>query len=286
MLLALLLIAAGPDAPLGMVRVPAGSFVMGRSTSNKVDETPAHQVSIDAFYLDETLVTVAAFRAFVEATRYVSTAERLGYGKTAFVGMKDWAWKKVPGATWRAPFGKDGPAPKDDHPVVMVSWIDASAYCRHLERRLPTEAEWEYAMRAGKSGVRFPWGNTPEVDGKARLNYWEGSSHLTNPASDGHVYFSPVRAFPPNDFGLYDPVGNVWQWTADWYAPDTYQTDRAGAHDPSGPEAGTHKVARGGSWWCSKSACSGHGLYARGKTLPEAVFSNNGFRCARSLDAP
>src|SRR4030095_10951645 len=169
---------------------------------------------------------------------------------------------------------------RDDAPVVMVSWFDAVAYCAHRDARLPTEAEWEDAMRAGASS-RFPWGEEPTRDNKLGLNFWQGVSHRANLREDGFVYVSPVRAFLPNAWGLYDPVGHVWQWVLDVYAPDTYaRTAAAGeAANPRGPSTGTMRVLRGGSWWCGTCTCEGYGLYYRGKSDPHAAFNNNGFRC-------
>lgn len=266
-----------------MIEIPAGTFTMGRDDASHADQRPAHEVTISAFFIDETLVTVADFREFVDATGWVTSAERLGFGMTAVEGMEDWAWVRVPGASFRAPFAPEAhvPPPRDDEPVVMVSWHDAAAYCAHRGARLPTEAEWEYAMRAGAT-TRFPWGDDPRRDdGALGLNFWQGSSHRKDTREDGHLYVSPVRAFRPNAWGVYDPVGNVWQWTADWYARDTYEKDAPRVVDPRGPATGWAKVARGGSWWCSARACSAYGLQARGKSRPDAPFSNNGFRCAR-----
>lgn len=272
-----LVLAAAP-----LVSLDGGSFVMGRELTAHDDEKPPHTVRLRAFELEETLVTTADFRAFVEATRFQTSAERAGFGMVAVEGLKEWEWQPVKGATWRHPFGPTHPelVIADDWPVTMVSWRDAAAYCAWKQRRLPTEAEWEFAMRAGAT-TRFPWGDFPTRDGgKPGLNYWQGW-HTKNERKDGYLYLSPVRAFPPNAFGLYDPVGNVWQYTADWYAADTYARDAAGVTDPRGPGAGTLKVTRGGSWWCSQKACAGYGLFARGKTKPDAAYNNVGFRCAR-----
>ncbi|MFT3841666.1 MAG: formylglycine-generating enzyme family protein [Myxococcaceae bacterium] len=282
MSLLLLLLAAAPGET--MVQLPGGRFAMGVAHNPHVEITPAHEVTLSPFSIDATLVTVADFRRFVEATGHRTSAEKMGWGMTALEGMKDWEWRKVEGASWRQPWGpehvKDLPV-SDDWPVVMVSWLDADAYCKWRKARLPTEAEWEYAMRAG-SQSRYPWGDGPQLpDGGYGLNFWQGG-HEKNERADGFVYLSPVKAFPPNAFGIYDPVGNVWQWTADWYAPDTYSHDAAGARDPKGPAEGEAKVARGGSWWCSHDTCNGYGVYRRGKTKPDAPYSNNGFRCARS----
>jgi formylglycine-generating enzyme required for sulfatase activity len=269
-------------APL--VDVPAGAFTMGRPLTARDDEKPAHRVSVSALRVEATLVTVADFRAFVQATNYVTSAEHLGYGSLSVEGLHDWEWQPVKGASWRAPFGPQRALAvplQDDWPVTMVSWKDAAEYCGWLGRRLPTEAEWEYAMRAGAT-TRFPWGDSPfTADGGVGLNFWQGG-HEKNELKDGFLYLSPVKAFPPNAWGLFDPVGNVWQYTADWYAADTYARDAKGVKDPTGPEVGELKVTRGGSWWCSKRTCTGYGLFARGKSKLDLSANNVGFRCVTS----
>jgi len=184
-------------------------------------------VIVSDFWLDETLVTTSAFDAFVRATGYVSTADRIGYGLGASEGMEDWAWERIPGASYRRPFWEataDHAAfTRPDAPVVMTSYDDAVAYCTHHHARLPTEAEWEYAMRAGSMTTRYPWGDEPTRAGRYALNFWQGESHAHNDRLDGWVYVSPVKAYPANAWGLYDPVGNVWQWTSDWYSETTYR---------------------------------------------------------------
>ena len=243
------------------------------------------------FDLGETLVTRRAFSGFVERKGYVTTAERIGFGMGASEGMEDWAWERIPGASFRRPFWEASADTasflREDAPAVMVSWDDATAYCAASGERLPTEAEWEYAMRAGRSDARYPWGDDPVRDGNYGLNFWQGDSHLHNDRLDGWVYVSPVKAYPPNAWGVYDPVGNVWQWTADWYSETTYRdAAEAGARgvgrDPHGPAGGTRRVLRGGSWWCGACVCEGNGLFYRGKTAPNAPYDNIGFRCARS----
>jgi sulfatase modifying factor 1 len=269
-----------------MVFVSGGTFVRGRDGAARRDEAPAHRVRVRSFYIDRTLVTRAAFAAFVAQTGYVTSAERRGYGVAAREGMQDWEWERVPHGSFRRPFAGEldrehAAFLAEDAPVVMVSFRDAVAFCEHRGARLPTEAEWEFAMRAGSQTTRFPWGDTPERAGKLGLNFWQGVSHRHNLRLDGFLYVSPVRAFPPNAFGIYDPVGNVWQWTADWYAADTYAREGQDALDPRGPERGSARVLRGGSWWCGACTCEGYGLFYRGKAEPEAAFNNNGFRCAR-----
>jgi formylglycine-generating enzyme required for sulfatase activity len=277
-----------PLAETRMVRVPAGTFVRGLNGKRR-DEGPPHRVVLSAFDIDETLVTRASFSRFVEETGYVTSAERRGYGVAAREGMDDWAWERVPHGSFRKPFLGDANWEnaaflRDDAPVVMVSYTDATAFCGHRDARLPTEAEWEYAMRAGSQGTRYPWGNEPELrDGKLGLNFWQGASHHKNQRLDGFLYVSPVRAFPPNRHGIYDPVGNVWQWTSDWYAADTYARSGREVTDPTGPARGSFRVLRGGSWWCGACTCEGNGLDYRGKADPEAAFNNNGFRCVRAV---
>lgn len=261
-----------------MAPIPAGILVRGHEDADRPDESPPQTLTMRPFLIDRTLVTRADFERFVLATHWVTTAERNGFGVAAKEGMDDWEWRRVPDASWRRPFVDDDADARaflrPDAPVVMVSWDDAAAYCAHLHKRLPTEAEWEYAMRAGKSGTRYPWGEEPEREGKLALNYWQGESHHRNTRADGFVYVSPVRAFPSNQWGIYDPVGNVWQWTADWYSPTAYSHAEP-------PKTGAARVLRGGSWWCGPCTCEGNGLHYRGKADPRATFNNNGFRCAK-----
>jgi formylglycine-generating enzyme required for sulfatase activity len=269
-----------------MVCIQRGSFFRGR-LHGRPDEAPRHRVEISEFLIDKFLVTNGDFSKFVKSTKYVTTAEKRGFGMVAVEGMKDWEWKKVPRANWRQPFGpKLGKASRmRNSPVVSVSWEDANAYCRFYGKRLPTEAEWEYAMRAGSDGSRFPWGNSPkDSNGKMRLNFWQGGGHEKNLKEDGYRYLSPVGTYPPNAWGIYDPVGNVWQWVSDWYDSRYYEevVKENSVIDPPGPKTGKKRVARGGSWWCSYTTCSGFGLNFRGKAAPLAVFNNNGFRCAKS----
>ncbi len=270
-----------------MVEIPAGSFIMGRDGTGHLEEGPAHKVTISRFYLDETLVTVAQFRAYVAETGVRTSAERAGHAKTSVEGMDDWAWARTPGAHWRQPWGPDATVAtqRDDEPVVQISWNDANAYCEHYGKRLPTEAEWAYAMGAGARGTRYAWGDSPtDAHGNYRLNYWQGRDHKKNALSDGYLYLSPVKAFPPNAWGIYDSVGNAWQWTSDWFSTETFTHDAAGVTDPKGASEGWAKVARGGSWWCSDTSCSAYGLYGRGKSRTDAAFPNNSFRCAQSPD--
>ena len=291
LLAALLLTAVASAQPLPSsdatrVCLAGGAFTQGRDRSPRRDERPAHRVTVAPFCIDRTLVTRADFARFVDATRYVTTAERRGYGLESVEGMDDWAWRRVPHGSWRRPFRVEDDDTRaflrDDAPAVMVSWHDAVAYCAWRGGRLPTEAEWEFAMRAGSAGTRYPWGNAPtDASGRLRLNFWQGDSHHRNGRVDGHVYVSPARAFPPNAWGLYDPVGNVWQWTADRYRADAYARPLDASEPPdAGASASDRRVLRGGSWWCGACTCEGNGLWYRGHAEARAAFSNNGFRCA------
>ena len=269
------------------IRLAGGTFVQGHDDGERADEGPAHEVSVAPFEIDPTLVTRADFARFVDRTGYVTTAESMGYGLVAEEGMLDWEWQHAPHGTWRRPFLTDTADTRAflraDAPVVMVSFSDAVAYCKDQGARLPTEAEWEYAMRAGTSGTRYPWGDDATragTGGQLGLNFWQGVSHERNRRDDGFVYVSPVRAFPPNAWGIYDPVGNVWQWTADVYDPHAYEGATA-PRDP--PPERPRRVLRGGSWWCGACTCEGNGLFYRGKAEERAPFNNNGFRCTRSL---
>ncbi len=280
-----------------LVSLPAGDFVQGRDDGPRNDERPAHAVHVARFSIERTLVTREAFARFVAKTGYVTTADRLGFGMASREGMDDWAWERVPHASFRAPFIADTPGREaflvPSAPAVMTSHEDAVAYCTHLGMRLPTESEWEYAMRAGSSETRYPWGPSPMHDGRPGLNYWQGESHHKNDLEDGFLYVSPVRAFPPNAWGIHDPVGNVWQWTADVYNPLAYAKAKAGLAGDEAIDAvlrdapdfprqkRQERVLRGGSWWCGACTCEGNGLFYRGHAEPTAVFNNNGFRCAR-----
>nr|WP_246227542.1 SUMF1/EgtB/PvdO family nonheme iron enzyme [Propioniciclava coleopterorum] len=182
-----------------------------------------------------------------------------------------------PGADWRHPGGPlsdlDG---LDDHPVVQVSWNDAAAYAAWAGRALPTEAQWEWASRGGLVGARFPWGNDLRPDGEWRCNIWQGTFPTVNTREDGHLGTAPVRAYPPNDYGLFQTVGNVWEWCADWFAPDTY-TD-APVTDPRGPARGDARVLRGGSYLCHDSYCNRYRNAARSQNTRDSAMGNAGFR--------
>ena len=266
-------------------------------------EGPAHRVRVSPFHIDATTVTNAQFATFVKATGYVTEAERVGFSAVfhAAVEAEDadvlgaadgtpW-WLTVAGASWRRPAGRrSGMATLQQHPVVHVSWRDAQAYCAWAGKRLPTEAEWEYAARGGIDDARFPWGDELLVRGRWRANIWQGEFPRSNTLEDGWLTTAPAKSFPPNGYGLYQSVGNVWEWCQDAFSRTTY-ADRAGAEtidpvadidsDSAGVAAGEiYRVMRGGSYLCHDSYCHRYRVAARTANTAESTSANIGFRCA------
>jgi formylglycine-generating enzyme required for sulfatase activity len=275
----------------GMVLVEAGSFWMG-SRDGYVDdgESPVHEVHLEAFRMDETAVTNRQFAEFVGITGHVTDAERFGWSfvfggllpddfpDTRGIASAPW-WRQVYEADWRRPEGPHASIDdRLDHPVVHVSWADASAYAAWTGKRLPTEAEWERAARGGLEHATFPWGDELEPDGEHRMNVWQGEFPADNTAADGWVGTAPVRSYPPNGLGLYEVTGNVWEWVADWFADDAYRSQPAAS--PTGPKAGQLRVMRGGSYLCHASYCRRYRVAARSASEPESSTGNTGFRCA------
>ena len=286
--------AARKRSTRGQVRLPGGGFAMGDAFDEgyRADgETPVHAVRLKPFHIDETAVTNAQFATFVKATGHVTDAER--YGSSAVFHLvvdadpsdilgdaagTPW-WINVRGAHWRRPEGgRSGIAGRQNHPVVHVSWHDASAYARWAGKRLPTEAEWEYAARGGLDGRRYAWGDDLTPGGRWRCNIWQGRFPHTNTAEDGYLTTAPVKSYRPNGLGLWNVAGNVWEWCADWFSP-TYYTHSA-AEDPKGPETGTSRVLRGGSYLCHDSYCNRYRVAARSSNTPDSSTANLGFRCA------
>jgi formylglycine-generating enzyme required for sulfatase activity len=321
-----------PESPPGMVRIPAGQFMMGTDDPNSMpNERPAHVVKLDAFWIDEHDVTNAEFRKFVIATGYLTTAEKpidwnemkkqvapgtpkppaemLQPGSLVYTppdhpvdltNMGNW-WTWTLGASWKHPQGPssnlDG---KDNFPVVQVSWDDASAYAKWAGKRLPTEAEWEYAARGGHEGTRYYWGNDFSPGGKYMCNTFTGDFPYRNTAADGFAGVAPVKSFPPNGYGLYDMAGNVWQWTADLYRADAHeqslkQSGQSGQPccvNPTGPtecfnptEAVPNtleRVTKGGSYLCNVNYCESYRPVARRGTPPDTGTEHIGFRCVKS----
>jgi formylglycine-generating enzyme required for sulfatase activity len=310
-----------PEArPRGMAFVPGGSFWMGCTGCPEMpDAHPIHPVVVDAFWMDETPVTNAEFEAFVKATGYKTVAERpldpqdfpgvpkqeLVPGSIVFtqpggeVSLRNpqaW-WRYVKGASWRTPEGpKSDTRGRADHPVVHVAYEDAAAYAAWAGKRLPTEAEFEFAARGGLDRKPFSWGDELRPAGKLRANIWEGRFPSENTVEDGYHGTSPVKAFPANGFGLFDMGGNVWQWTSDWYRPDTYsRLAMSGvAENPQGPEdshdpdepGARKRVQRGGSYLCSDRYCQRYYVGSRGKGEVSSGSSNLGFRCVKPAPRP
>jgi formylglycine-generating enzyme required for sulfatase activity len=275
------------------VRVPGGTFDMGDHHGDGLPgdgETPVHAVTLDAFTIDAVAVTNVAFAAFVAATGYDTEAEQFGYSAVFYSLVRapeadilgtppeaPW-WRGVRGAHWRRPFGRHSSLEGlDDHPVVHVSWNDAQAYCAWAGRRLPTEAEWEYAARGGLAGQRYPWGNALTGPGGAhRCNIWQGEFPLHDRGDDGHVGTAPVRTYAPNGYGLWQVAGNVWEWCADWFDDTAYAASPG--RDPRGPAEGVRRVLRGGSYLCHESYCNRYRVAARSSNTPDASMGNAGFR--------
>jgi formylglycine-generating enzyme required for sulfatase activity len=312
------------DAPPGMIWVRGGEFTMGSDSSESwPDERPAHRVRVDGFWMDAAEVTNAQFREFIDATDYLTTAERtpslaeimrqnppgtappakemLVPGSLVFtptegpVQLDDFSqwWRWTPGANWQHPEGPDSNIEgKDDHPVVHVSWDDAVAYAKWAGKRLPTEAEWEFAARGGLRDKTYVWGDEPPAPTHA--NIWQGDFPYRNTLSDGFVRTAPVKSFPANGYGLYDTAGNVWEWCSDWYDRRLYagRWSNLAIDNPTGPAEpvtdersyAPQRVQRGGSFLCNDQYCSRYRPSARHGCTPDTGMSHVGFRCVKSTD--
>lgn len=295
--------SVGPLSPSGghqiaQVHVPAQTFLMGDSRGDdrwNDGETPVHPVSLDGFDIDATSVTNDDFARFVAATGYRTEAEEFGYSAVFHLAVEaeeadivgrppqtPW-WLGVSGADWRHPGGRlsslDG---REDHPVVHISWNDAVAYCAWARRSLPTEAQWEAASRGGLTSVRYPWGDELGGDTGWRANIWQGAFPTENTLEDGFLTTAPVRSFVPNAYGLWQTVGNVWEWCSDAFSTATYAADaeRGVVHNPQGPmaEADSLRVMRGGSYLCHDSYCNRYRNAARSSNTPDSSMGNTGFR--------
>lgn len=286
-----------PAATEGMVRLPGGAFLMGTDSDEGFPadgEGPVRKVRLDAFWIDACAVTNAAFRAFVEETGYETEAERYGWSfvfhqflppkkakRARRAEQAPW-WCAVKGAPWKHPEGVGSHvAARQDHPVVHVSWRDAAAYAAWAGKRLPTEAEWEYAARGGLAQKTYPWGDALTPEGEHRCNIWQGRFPERNTAADGYRATAPADAFAPNGYGLYNTAGNVWEWCADWFSPDFHIG--GSRENPQGPPEGTARVMRGGSYLCHRSYCNRYRVAARSANTPESTTGNLGFRCARDV---
>jgi formylglycine-generating enzyme required for sulfatase activity len=316
----------GPPPDEGMVWVPGGTFWMGSDDPQFPDAAPVHLVTVDGFWMDRSEVTNAQFQEFVNATGYQTVAERtptyeeivaqlppdrpkppreqvepmLEPGSICFSppdhpvrlddAMQWWAWQ--PGANWRQPEGP-GSSIDDrmDHPVVHVSFEDVLAYAKWAGKRLPTEAEWEFAARGGLDRAVYTWGDERHPDGQPMVNNWQGDFPREDTAEDGFAGIAPVGQFPPNGFGLVDMAGNVWEWCADWYRPDYYRTSPR--RNPGGPEDSIDpmepgvpkRVQRGGSFMCSDLYCVRYRVGTRGKGATDSGHPHVGFRCVVDANA-
>ena len=311
-----------PDQVEGMVWIPGGEFSMGGVNPTGMndggheamqDARPVHRTYVDGFFMDQTEVTNKEFAEFVKATGYVTVAEKkptreefpgapeenLVAGSVVFTGAItedlsnhfQW-WNYIHGANWKHPLGPESNLDgKENYPVVHVSWEDAAAYAKWAGKRLPTEAEWEFAARGGSAGDLYPWGNQFKPDGKWMANIYQGKFPQHDEGQDGFVGVAPVKQFPPNKYGLYDIAGNVWEWCADWYRPDYYPllARSAVARNPKGPEDSfdpaepneKKKVQRGGSFLCTDQYCTRYMVGTRGKGEYRSASNHVGFRCVK-----
>jgi formylglycine-generating enzyme required for sulfatase activity len=263
------------NTPSDMVLVKGGRFRMG-TDSGMPFEAPAHDVDVSPFYIDKHEATVAEFDAFVKATGYVTEAERFGW--SGVFDMESGEWRKIDGADWRHPEGPTSSA-KLDEPVCQISWNDAAAYAKWTRKRLPTEAEFEYAARGGLAEKTYAWGDELRPGGKPVANWWQGVFPTKNTGEDGFLGRAPVMSFAANGYGIYDMTGNVWEWSADRYGEDYY--GRSSATDPKGPETGDARVIRGGSFLCAENYCANFRVAGRSSATPDTGLNNLGFRCVR-----
>ncbi len=315
-------------APAGMVWIPGGEFSMGTDDPTREvcggpdsmpDARPIHRVYVDGFWMDATEVTNEEFARFVKATGYVTFSERkpraedypgadpamLVPGSVVFTPPKaavplddilQW-WSYVPGADWRHPEGPQSDLKgRERHPVVHINYEDAEAYAIWAGKRLPTEAEWEFAARGGQAGQRYPWGADLQPGGRWMANIFEGTFPHKNTNEDGYSGTSPVASFSPNAYGLYDIAGNVWEWCSDWYRPDSYEIDVAAAkggvvRNPRGPErydsydpaerGMAKRIQRSGSFLCTDQYCTRYMVGSRGKGAADTGSNHVGFRCVK-----
>ncbi len=314
----------GDTSTDGMVKIPGGVFSMGGDSKQAdADEYPKHEVKISPFYMDATEVTNAEFKKFTDATGYITTAEKKpdwdemkkglppGTPKPADnllvaaslvfkqsngpVNLQDYSqwWKWVEKADWKHPEGPQSSiAGRDNFPVVQISWDDAMAYCKWAGKRLPTEAEWEFAARGGLINNIYPWGNEHVNAGKPKCNSWEGDFPYRNTKTDGFITLAPAKQFAANGYGLYDMAGNVWEWCSDLYNANYYKElegrltvnpqGATSSYDPQEPYTEKRSL-RGGSFLCNDGYCSGYRVARRMKSSHDTGLEHTGFRCVRSL---
>lgn len=283
----------------GMVQLDGGMFLMGNDRDDAIPadgEGPVREVTLDPFYIDARPVTNLQFQEFIHATGYQTEAGRFGWSFVFqghipkerraelvedSVAAVPW-WCKVRNADWRHPEGPDsGILDRPDYPVVQVSWQDAARYCQWAGKRLPTEAEWEYAARGGLEQQRFPWGDELTPGGKHLCNIWQGNFPELDLGEDGYTGPCPVEAFPYNGYGIFSVSGNTWEWCWDWFHPSFHAATTR--NDPAGPPNGGARVMRGGSYLCHASYCNRYRVAARTANTPDSTTTNIGFRCVRDV---
>ncbi|MBC8165851.1 MAG: formylglycine-generating enzyme family protein [Bryobacteraceae bacterium] len=277
----------------GMVHLDGGRFLMGTESAERFSadgEGPVRAVTLTGFYMDVNPVSNAQFSEFVKATGYETDAERFGWSfvfqahvpkelvEDRVLGV-DW-WCKISGAAWNRPEGRDsGIDSRLDYPAVHTSWNDAAEYARWAGKRLPTEAEWEYASRGGLEQRTFPWGDELTPEGRHLCNVWQGDFPHHDTGEDGWTAVAPADAFPANGYGLFGVTGNAWEWCADWFHPKWHVT--ATRVNPIGPPEGKSRVMKGGSWLCHQSYCNRYRVAARTSNTPDSSTTNISFRCVR-----
>ncbi len=280
-----------------MVNLAGGEFFMGTTEKEGFPadgEGPVRKIKLDPFLIDSYCVTNEEFATFVQDTGYVTEAEKFGWSfvfyqflspaqlrLTPSVPHTPW-WHGVDGANWKAPAGPgssiDGCL---DHPVVHISWNDANAFCSWAGKRLPTEAEWEYAARGGLEQKKYPWGDELTPNGEHYCNIWQGEFPRMNTKEDGYAGTAPSQSFPPNGYGLYNVSGNVWEWCSDWFSRSIH--DRGGSINPKGAVNGDTRIMRGGSYLCHNSYCNRYRVAARTSNTPDSSSGHLGFRCASDI---
>ncbi|VXB77208.1 Formylglycine-generating enzyme [Arthrobacter sp. 9V] len=292
--------SARPSKEASDVVIPAGTFAMGDPFNEGYDddgESPVHEVFVAQFRISAATVTNEEFAEFVNATGHRTESEIFGTSAVFHLAVKaetqdilnrvnnvPW-WLNVRGADWSHPAGPlSSWSEIPDHPVTHVSHNDALAYCEWAGRRLPTEAEWEYAARGGLAGHRYPWGNDLHNDAPGQdahnCNIWQGEFPSRNTINDGYLTTAPAKSFHPNGYGLYQTSGNVWEWCSDWFLPKYYKTclTQGTVENPKGPSIGRGRVMRGGSYLCHDSYCNRYRLAARSSNTPDSASGNLGFR--------
>lgn len=317
--------ASDKTNPADMAWIPGGTFSMGGVNPRGMtdggmeamdDARPVHRVFVDGFYMDKTEVTNNQFAKFVKATGYITVAEqkpteaefpgvpaeKLVAGSVVFTpprqkvqldDISQW-WSYQNGADWKHPLGPGSDLiGKENYPVVQVAWEDAAAYAKWVGKRLPTEAEWEFAARGGKAGELYPWGNQLKQDGRWMANTFQGSFPDHDNAEDGETGLGPVKKYPANAYGLYDMAGNAWEWCADWYRNDYYNSfdPNTVARNPKGPSDSSDpqepgqkkKVQRGGSFLCTDQYCTRYMVGSRGKGEYRSATNHVGFRCVKDI---